>query len=274
MRSIRNISSTTFRRLISMARPSCGKIGTTKTSPRYAPVRLRKEIGRDNSAGLLPRPVRFFRSRSITDICPSMKGNFSMAGLLVCWMALPSEGQVQIQQIQQFQQFQPGLNLMQFGNQNAKVELMPDPISDVLGFVDGSALHGELSRMDLEHGLTWAQAEARNPIHFHPDHLDFVRFAHAHSVSVRPTCHLWFANGDDLYGAVTSLDDQRLGFHTWFGGSMVLPRLAVRAITLLASNYSVLYEGPYDAGGWMVVNNTPKSWTFRDGAFFGTGAGP
>jgi hypothetical protein len=203
-----------------------------------------------------------------------MKGNFSMAGLLVCWMALPSEGQVQIQQIQQFQQFQPGLNLMQFGNQNAKVELMPDPSSDVLGFVDGSALHGELSRMDLDHGLTWAQPEARNPIHFHPDHLDFVRFAHAHSVSVRPTCHLWFANGDDLYGAVTSLDDQRLGFHTWFGGSMVLPRLAVRAITLLASNYSVLYEGPYDAGGWMVVNNTPKSWTFRDGAFFGTGAGP
>ncbi len=200
-----------------------------------------------------------------------MKGNSALACVLLCWLPLGASGQIQIQQ---FQQFQPGVNFMQFGNQNAKAELMPDPSSDVLGFVDGSALHGELARMDLEHGLTWAQPEARNPIHFQPAHIDFIRFAHAHAVSVRPTCHLWFANGDDLYGSITSLDDQRLGFHTWFGGSMVIPRSAVRAITLLAANYSVLYEGPYDAGGWMVVNNSQKSWTFRDGAFLGTGPGP
>jgi len=47
----------------------------------------------------------------------------------------------------------------------------------------------------------------------------------------------------------------------------------VRAITLLSPNYSVEYEGPYDAGGWVVVNNSPKSWTFHDGAFIGTGPG-
>ena len=34
-----------------------------------------------------------------------------------------------------------------------------------------------------------------------------------------------------------------------------------------------MYEGPYDEGGWVVVNNSPKSWTFHDGAFIGAGPG-
>jgi hypothetical protein len=139
--------------------------------------------------------------------------------------------------------------------------------------VDGSSLHGNLAQMDLEHGLTWVKPEAGGPIHFRPDHIAFLRFAHAKSVSMTPTCHLWFANGDDLYGSISSLDDQKLGFNTWFGGSMVIPRAAVRAITFLSPNYSVVYEGPYDTGGWVVVNNSPKSWTFQDGAFIGAGAG-
>jgi hypothetical protein len=54
---------------------------------------------------------------------------------------------------------------------------------------------------------------------------------------------------------------------------MVIPRVAVRAITFLSPNYSVVYEGPYDTGGWEVVNNSPKSWTFHDGAFIGSGQG-
>jgi hypothetical protein len=196
-----------------------------------------------------------------------MKGNPAWACLLLCWLPLGAAAQIQ------FQQFQPGPTFLQFGNQAGKAELMPETSSDVLGFVDGSALHGQLARMDLEHGLTWAQPEARNPIHFRPAHIDFIRFAHAQSVGMRPTCHLWFANGDDLYGSITSLDNERLGLRTWFGGSMVIPRAAVRAITLLSPNYSVVYEGPYDSGGWVVVNHSPKSWTFRDGAFIGTGPG-
>ena len=201
-----------------------------------------------------------------------MKGNTAWACLLLCWLPLGAVGQI-LQQQFQFQQFQPGQTFLQFGNQAAKAERMPEPTSDVLEFVDGSALYGQLARMDLEHGLTWAQPEARNPIHFRPDHVDFIRFAHAQSVSMSPTCHLWFADGDDLYGSITSLDSERLGLRTWFGGSMVIPRAAVRAITLLSPNYSVEYEGPYDAGGWVVVNNSPKSWTFHDGAFIGTGPG-
>ncbi len=187
--------------------------------------------------------------------------------MLLCWLPLAAAGQIQIQQ------FQPGQSFLQFGAQPGKPEVMPEQSSDLLAFVDGSALHGQMVGMDLENGVAWTQPEARSPIRFRPTHLDFIRFAHAQSVSVTPTCHLWFANGDDLYGAITSLDNERLGVDTWFGGPMVIPRAAVRAITLLSANYSVVYEGPYDPGGWVVVNNSPKSWSFRDGAFIGTGPG-
>jgi hypothetical protein len=199
-----------------------------------------------------------------------MKGNTAWACLLLCWLPLGVVGQVQFQQ---FQQFQGGGAFLQFGNQVGKPELMPEQSSDQLGFVDGSSLHGQLTGMDLEHGLTWTIPEASNPIHFRPAHIDFIRFAHALPVSVKPTCHLWFANGDDLYGSITSLDNERLGLSTWFGGAMVIPRAAVRAVTLLSPHYSVIYEGPYDAGGWVVVNNSQKSWTFRDGSFIGAGPG-
>jgi len=195
-----------------------------------------------------------------------MKDNAAWACLLLCWLPLAAAGQVV------FGNGAQGL-ITRYGNPAAKPEVMPEPRSDVVEFVDGSALHGQMTRMDVEHGLTWVNPEARNPINFRPAHLDFIRFAHAQSVSLSPTCHLWFGNGDDLYGSIASMDNEHVDFRTWFGGPMVIPRAAVRAITFLSTHYSVVYEGPYDEGGWMVVNNSPKSWTFHDGAFIGDGQG-
>jgi hypothetical protein len=202
------------------------------------------------------------------------------ACLLLCCLPLAAAGQVIIQRGMPGQVIINGglmnggalmFNNGFWGTPTGKPERMPEPRGDVLEFVDGSALHGTLARMDLALGLTWAAPEASQPISFHPAHFDFIRFAHAQPVSMTPTCHLWFANGDDLYGAITSMDDQRLGFSTWFGGNMVIPRKAVRAITFLSANHSVLYDGPFDLGGWLVVNN--GSWTFRGGAFLNAGMG-
>jgi len=208
-----------------------------------------------------------------------MKDNAAWACLLLCWLPLGAAGQQAIihmgpnqNQVQFFMNAQQGL-MTRYGNPAAKPEVMPEPSSDVLEFVDGSSLHGRMSRMDLEHGLTWINPEARNPIDFRPAHIDFIRFAHAQSVSLTPTCHLWFGNGDELYGSITSMNNEHVDFRTWFGGSMVIPRAALRAITFLSTHYSVVYEGPYDEGGWVVVNNSPKSWTFHDGAFIGDGQG-
>jgi hypothetical protein len=148
-----------------------------------------------------------------------------------------------------------------------------EPRGSVLELVDGSTLHGQLEHMDPEHGLSWIYPEAREPIHFQPACLDSIRFAHADNVVLSPTCHLRFANGDELYGSISSLDDGRLGFSTWFGGAMSIPRAAVRAITFLARNYRIIYEGPYDAGGWIIGNTSLQTWTYRDGCFIGAGSG-
>jgi hypothetical protein len=52
---------------------------------------------------------------------------------------------------------------------------------------------------------------------------------------------------------------------------MVIPRAAVRAITFLSANYSVVYEGPYDSGGWVVVNNPREVGPFTTAPSSGRG---
>ena len=121
-------------------------------------------------------------------------------------------------------------------------------------------MHGELKRMDAASGLRWENPAAKNPIDLQPDHIDSIHFAHAASVSLAPTSHLRFVNGDDLLGSVTSLDDDHLGFSTWFGGALTIPRASVQTITFLSSNYTILYDGPGDAEGWVVGSHNPESW--------------
>lgn len=141
------------------------------------------------------------------------------------------------------------------------------PTGDLLQFEDGSLMHGELKHMDTASGLLWDDPAAKKPIDLLPTHVDSIHFAHADSVTLAPTAHLRFANGDDVFGSVISLDDQHLTFNTWFGGTLTVPRSSVQTVTMLSSNYNILYEGPGDASGWVISNHNPESWTLVDGAF-------
>jgi hypothetical protein len=141
------------------------------------------------------------------------------------------------------------------------------PTGDLLEFVDGSLMHGELKRMDTASGLRWENPAAKTPIDLQPAHIDSIRFAHANSVGLAPTSHLRFANGDDLFGSVTSLDDDHLVFSTWFGGPLTIQRASLQTVTMLSSNYTILYEGPGETNGWIIDNHNPESWTLLDGTF-------
>ena len=166
-------------------------------------------------------------------------------------------------------QIQPdGLFIVRGGIQSAGQPFATPPEQgDLLQFLDGSVLHGELKRMDAASGLYWENPAAKNPIDLQPGHIDSIRFARAASVTVAPTALLRFVNGDDLPGSVTALDDEHLGFSTWFGGPLAIPRASVQTITFLSSNYAILYDGPSDAAGWVIGGHNPESWTFRDGSF-------
>ena len=138
---------------------------------------------------------------------------------------------------------------------------------DLLEFIDGSFMHGDLKQMDVTTGLRWANPAAAKPIDLQPAHIDSIRFAHSNPVTVAPRSHLRFANGDDLFGSVTSMDDNHLSFSTWFGQALLIPKTAVQSITILSSNYSIIYEGPGDADGWVIGSHNPESWVYSDGAF-------
>jgi hypothetical protein len=150
----------------------------------------------------------------------------------------------------------------------------PPPVSgDLVQFLDGSALHGEVTAMNTNAGVRLQNPEAVQPISFRPDHLDFVRFEKAQALPTSAetgNCHFKFFNGDEVFGALNSLDDKQLGITAWFGSVLKIPRSAVQSITFLSKNYKVVYEGPTDLNGWSVSGqNGTSNWWYRDGAFYG-----
>ena len=190
-----------------------------------------------------------------------MRGNAALKwkwflGLLLCSAAVAGA------------QFQPnGLFVLQSQSPTSGEPLSTSAQGDVLQFVDGSILHGELKQMDVSNGLRWFTPAAKKPMDLRPTHIDSIRFAHAGSVTFAPTAHLRFATGDDVFGSINSLDNNHLGFSTWFGKTLTVPRSSVQSITFLSSNYTLLYEGPGDADGWIVGNHNPESWVLHDGTF-------
>ncbi|HEY3915927.1 MAG TPA: hypothetical protein VGN61_15675 [Verrucomicrobiae bacterium] len=210
-----------------------------------------------------------------------MKGNALLAILLTFGLSLQAQPRIVgpgvvvqggiMQGVVQGNVF--GNSLIITPNQPVSAPQEPEiqPKGDVVEFVDGSLLHGQLEQMDLAHGLAWENPDSKSPIHFQPNHIDYIRFARSDSMSLKPTCHLRFANGDDLFGAISSLDSDHLGFSTWFGGTMTIPRSAIRGITFLSKNYTILYEGPYDSSGW--IRNSPQSWNYHEGWFISQGPG-
>jgi hypothetical protein len=78
-------------------------------------------------------------------------------------------------------------------------------------------------------------------------------------LALAPSCHIRFANGDDLFGSVVSLDGGTLEFNTWFGGTLKIPRAAIQTVTFLPRNYSLVYEGPADASEWLISGGTQNT---------------
>lgn len=111
-------------------------------------------------------------------------------------------------------------------------------------------------------------------IEFRPTNISWIRFEKPRTVQnqTAPTCRFRFSNGDEVFGSLTSLNEETLGLETWFGGTLETPRSAVQSVTFLSKGYSILYEGPTSAEGW-VHGRQPRNWEYRDGAFVATGAG-
>lgn len=146
--------------------------------------------------------------------------------------------------------------------------------NDLLQFIDGSLLHGQLHSMNPKRGVEWDHPDARAPILFGQTNLAWIRFEKPIPVipEAKPSCRFRFNNGDEVFGDLAGIEEGNLELRTWFGGPLKTPRQALQSITFLSKGYSILYEGPSSAEGW-VQGKSGRGWEYRDGAFIATGMG-
>jgi hypothetical protein len=162
-------------------------------------------------------------------------------------------------------------------NSSASTNAPVETSGALLEFLDGSTLHGQLNSADSEKGLQWTYPDAKQPIHFKPENLAWIRFQKANefvALASEPTCQFRFANGDEFYGTLLSLDDKEVELQAWFGAKFKTPRETVRSIRFLPRGRGMIYEGPTGLEGWQVGKTpSPQAWRYEDGAFVASASG-
>ncbi|MBC8245769.1 MAG: hypothetical protein H8E20_15435 [Verrucomicrobia bacterium] len=145
---------------------------------------------------------------------------------------------------------------------------------DLVRFLDGSMLHGELQQVRLDTGVRWARTDLTQPVDFRPDNMAWIRFEGARPVERQrePSVHIRFHNGDEVLGNLIALDEQRVRFSTWFNEQLSAPRDGLQSLAFLSPGFRILYEGPTTLDGWK-LGRDPKAWKYRDGVFISEGVG-
>ena len=145
---------------------------------------------------------------------------------------------------------------------------------DLVRFLDGSMLHGELQQVRLDTGVRWARADLTQPVDFRPDNMAWIRFEGARPVERQrePSVHIRFHNGDEVLGNLIALDERRVRFSTWFNEQLSAPRDGLQSLAFLSPGFRILYEGPTTLDGWK-LGRDPKAWKYRDGVFISEGVG-
>jgi len=145
---------------------------------------------------------------------------------------------------------------------------------DLVRFLDGSMLHGELQQVRLDTGVRWARTDLTQPVDFRPDNMAWIRFEGARPVERQrePSVHIRFHNGDEVLGNLIALDERRVRFSTWFNEQLSAPRDGLQSLAFLSPGFRILYEGPTTLDGWK-LGRDPKAWKYRDGVFISEGVG-
>ena len=154
------------------------------------------------------------------------------------------------------------------------VEPSSQSTSDVLQFLDGALLHGELLGMDTEEGIHWKYPVANDVIKFKPTGVARIKFEKPRPIAVQsqPTCRMLFTNSDEVFGDLRFVDSDSAQLGTWFGGDLTAPRESLKSITFYAKGYEVVYEGPNGVDGWRLQKGT-RGWKYKDGGFVANGVG-
>ncbi len=148
---------------------------------------------------------------------------------------------------------------------------------EILDLLDGSTLHGRLRSIDVTKGVSWEHPQAKRPFEFAPDNLATIRFSHPDKNPARrtdPISQFRFANGDEFFGNLISINETEVELQTAFGGKFKTPRATLSSIRFFPKGAAPIFEGPTGLEGWTVgKTQSTNTWVYRDGTFVANASG-
>lgn len=138
---------------------------------------------------------------------------------------------------------------------------------------DGTSLHGDLTGISTQQGVTWAFPASQSPLIFKPDNISGIRFetSQANARAGKPTCRFRFHNGDELFGDLVSISGETATIASSFGGELKSGTRAFSSLQFSSRGFKVLYEGPNGPDEWK-SGRTGRGWTYKDGSLLANGA--
>lgn len=166
---------------------------------------------------------------------------------------------------------------------------------DVLQLLNGDVLHGSFLSIDPKTGVRWQHPAMKEPIQIDPASVARIKLERSNSNTNAPgeNCRVQLSNGDELFGNLTAVDDQKLTLDTWYGGAISIPRNRIVSIAPGQAQSGVFFEGPTGIEGWTVKGNNTQlraliqngravlvpaggdgnPWKFSNGGFVSSGNG-
>ncbi len=124
----------------------------------------------------------------------------------------------------------------------------------MLRFRNGDRLHGGFSGVTEDSTILWQRKDLSDRQEWKPSELrQIVLRGGRPEVSLRGLSHIGTVNGDRIPGTVRELDDRRLLLETEFAGLLEIPREQVGLLAPSPLGGRVLYNGPFEEDGWVML---------------------
>jgi hypothetical protein len=154
-----------------------------------------------------------------------------------------------------------------------KAPARPPVKGDLLTFLNGDKLHGDLVSLEPAEGVVWRHPDVAGPVTFKTDHLDTVLLqASGAKPGGKQTAAVELANGGRLPGTVVGLTPDTLELDTGYAGGLSIRRAALKSVLFEFEQESTIYSGPTGLAGWQVFKiGGSKGWQYKKGAFYSPG---
>ena len=138
--------------------------------------------------------------------------------------------------------------------------------NEVLSFLDGSSLFGNLSSVNNSDQLQWNHKSSPSPIEFDyraVDSILFNRVWEQNSSELEGLVRIHLKNKDFLRCSLNEINDNHVTLSTNFQKNIKVDIKQIHRIEFLPASYRVLYDSSYNFGSWKKSNS--KAWTEDQG---------